>query len=261
MTTYVSEVLYLRSIDRSLGSASSYNIILPKTFSKIVSVSLISAEIPYSWGNLTASYAMNARFTQVAPTTVVADYSVPVGNYTITDIQAHLLAWLQASFPALAISAVNYSSITGRLSVVIGNGSGALSCSRGNEAVPRLCSVLGIDATSTTLSVNSDGVNALWLPNVANLHPQPCLLIKMQNIPGNISCSTGAQGIFRIQVNSPAGSILFVNNATNINNSVQFSSPIDSLTNLIVQLAHSDNTQVDLQGCEYTFSLKLTSMI
>ena len=83
----------------------------------------------------------------------------------------------------------------------------------------------------------------------------------MQNIPGIISCSTGAQGIFRIQVNSPAGSILFVNNATNINNSVNFSSPIDSLTNLIVQLAHSDNTQVDLQGCEYTFSLKLTSMI
>ena len=261
MTTYVSEVLYLRSIDRSLGTASSFNIILPKTFCKVVSVSLISAEIPFAWGNITASYAMNARFTQVAPTTIVADYSVPVGNYTITDLQSHLLAFLQASFPALSITAVNFSPITGKLSIIIGNNSGALSCSRGNESVPRLCSVLGIDATSTTLSVNADGINALWCPLVANLHPQPCLLMKMQNIPGNISCSTGAQGLFRIQVNSPAGSILFVNNATNINNSVNFMSPIDSLGNLIVQLAHSDNTQVDLQGCEYTFSLKITSMI
>ena len=261
MTTYVSEVLYLRSIDRSLGSASSYNLILPKTFSKVVSVSLISAEIPYSFGNVTPSFAVNARFTQVAPTTIVADYSAPVGNYSITDIQAHLLAFLQASFPALSITAVNYSSITGKLSIIIGNGSGALSCSRGNDPVPRLCSILGIDSTSTTLSVNSNGINALWLPYVANLHPQPCLLMKIQNIPGNISCSTGAQGIFRIQVNSPPGSIIMVNNASNINNSVQFSSPIDSLTNLIVQMAHSDNTQIDFQGCEYTFSLKITSMI
>ena len=251
----------LRSVDRTLGTPSSFSINLPKTYSNIVSMSLVSAEIPYSFPNISESYAFNVHFTQVAPTTITADYTVPAGQYTINDIQAHLLAFLQASFPVLAISAVNYSSITGLISIIIGNNSGALAVSKGNTVTPALCAVLGVDYTTTVNSVYANGVNALTFTNAANLQPQSSLMLKIQNLPTNISSTTGALGLFRVQVSSPPGSIIFINNANNVSNTVNFTTPVTVLNSMIVQVANADNTQTNFRGAEWTMSLKITCAV
>ena len=256
--SYTNEVLMVRSVDRKLGNASSFSVDLLKSYTNVAAVTLISAEIPYSFPNICTSYASNVTFTQSAPSALSVNYAVTPGQYTINDLTANLLAFLQASFPALSISAVNFSTITGGLTVIIGNNSGVLSVSKGSGATPSLCSVLGVDPTLTTSSVYANSVNSLTFSNAANLQPQSCLMIRILNMPSNVITTAGALGIFRVQVSSPPGSILFTNNATNINNSVQFASPIASISSLIVQVAGTDNTQIDFRGCEWVFSIKIT---
>ena len=50
--------LFVRSNDRSLGSSSAFKVALPQTFLSITSISLVSAELPYSCYNVDSPYCL-----------------------------------------------------------------------------------------------------------------------------------------------------------------------------------------------------------
>lgn len=250
-----NEVLYIRSSDRSLGTAGSFTVTLPKTYTGVTSIALVSAEIPYSFGNVTDALGVGVTFIQSVPTGFAADYVLPIGSYTIVDIQTHMLAWLQSTFPALSISAVNYNKIYGKLSVVFGTGTLAVTH---NALYPKIgaCAVLGVDTEVATVSASQ----LLSFPFVANLQPLSCIMMKLNNLPSNILTTGGGNGTFRIQLNSPPSSIIMVNNALGTNNTVTFVNPIPSLNTLSIQMVHGDNNNLNFRGCDWSASIKITSI-
>ena len=248
--TIGNEVLVIKSSDRTLGSSAGlYTIQLPKTYLNVTSIALVSAEIPYSFGNIVQSLTTSLSFTQASiPQTTV--YTLPVGTYTITDIQAHLKAWLLTNFATLGVTDVAFSSISGKLTILW---SANTDLSVFTTVSQGLGSVLGIAKGFVTT-----GTNTLTFPNVANLQPMSSLLMKINNLPTNVLTTDNQCGTFRIQLSSPPSSILMINNSANINNTIVFNTPILSINTLSIQMVHSDNTQVDFRGCDYSISLKIT---
>ena len=254
MTTQQA-VIVVRSEDRYLGtSGASFAVNLPTTFNNVSAISLQSVELPYTFPNIPLSYCSNVTFTETQPSQISASYSITEAYWDVNSLCSNLLSFLQTTFPDLSISAVNYNTLTGIISITIGNSSGVLSVSKGAATKPGLCYVLGVSPTSTTTS--SGGV--LTMPNAANLCVNNMLLFQISNLPFNVVSTNSGIGLFRIQLSSGANTVLFVDAASNVGNSVVFNSPITSLSALTITIVNADNTALNLRGGEWTFSIKIT---
>ena len=75
--------LFVRSADRTLGTSSAFRVQLPVAYRTVTSISLVSAELPYSMYNVVAPYLRGVMFTHNGLTYVPI---LPVGFYTIDDL-------------------------------------------------------------------------------------------------------------------------------------------------------------------------------
>ena len=245
MTTTSHDVVFIRSIDRGFGTAQSHTINLPSAYKNIYSFQLLSAEIPCTFYSIPSSYASGVSFTNGTTTTA---FSLTPGNYTIAQIQPILLAWLQSNFASAGVTAVNFSSITGLLSVAFTTGSlSVISTSAGNLGV-----VLGASGTTASAS------QVLTFPNVANVQPITSIFINVTNLVSNVFSTAGFNALFRVQVGVQPGGIICVNNSTNVYNTATLSTPLANLSQLSVQLVDQNNNAVSMNGGEWQWSLGIT---
>ena len=240
------DVVFIRSIDRGFGSAQSYTVNIPSAYKNVYSLQLLSAEVPMSFYTVSASYASGVTFTN--GTTATA-FSIAPGNYTVAQLHPLLLAWLQFNYASNGVTAVNYDSVSAKLSVVFTTGTLNVYAT----AVGKLGVVLGASSTST-----ASAAQVLTFPNVVNVYPITCVFINVTNLVSNVFSTGGFNAMFRIQCNVQAGGILFVNNGTNVYNTVNFATPLANLSQLAVQIVDQNNQALAMNGGEWQWSMGIS---
>ena len=246
MTNTLHDIVFVRSADRNFGTSSSFIVNLPVALKNISSIQLLSAEIPYSFYSIGSAYIAGVTFTNG---TTTAQFTLTAGFHTVDTIRTALLTWLQTTYASSGVTAVNYSSLTGKLSVAFTTGT--LSVITNNTGA--LGYILGVSGTST-VSVSQ----VLTFPNVVNVYPITSLFINVTNLTANVYSTSGFNSVFRVQVNVQPNGVIFLNNGTNVFNSVYLPSVLSSLSQLNLQIVDQNNNLVDFNGQELELSIGFT---
>ena len=237
--------LFVRSADRTLGTSSAFRVQLPVAYRTVTSISLVSAELPYSMYNVVAPYLRGVMFTHNGLTYVPI---LPVGFYTIDDLTGYLQGVLQSAFPSAGITSVGYSKTSGRLYIVYTSGL-----------------VFGVNSDETGLGTQPSGVETLasggvlLFPGVATLAPISTLFMRIAELPTLMTSTNGQTAFARLQLSGAPGSIVMSNVASSVTNVNAYATPIAALSTLTVSLYTQDGVAVSLNGCEWTFTLLLSS--
>ena len=237
--------LFVRSADRTLGTSSAFRVQLPVAYRTVTSISLVSAELPYSMYNVVAPYLRGVMFTHNGLTYVPI---LPVGFYTIDDLTGYLQGVLQSAFPSAGITSVGYSKTSGRLYIVYTSGL-----------------VFGVNSDETGLGTQPSGVETLasggvlLFPGVATLAPISTLFMRIAELPTLMTSTNGQTAFARLQLSGAPGSIVMSNVASSVTNVNAYATPIAALSTLTVSLYTQDGVPVSLNGCEWTFTLLLNS--
>ena len=242
--------LFVRSNDRTLGSSSAFKVALPQSFRGISSISLVSAELPYSCYNVDAPYGLGVS---VAYNSVVHALALSPGFYQIDDITAWLLGDLQSTYPAAGISAVTYSKTSGRISIVY---SGSATFAIQATSLGSLGRVIGTDPLGL-ITYGSGGV--LTLPSIATLAPITTIFLRIAELPSLMTSTNGQSAFARLQLAAAPGSVVMSNVGSGVVNTNNYSTPIASLSSLTVSLYTQDGVAVNLSGCEWSFTLLIMS--
>ena len=242
--------LFVRSNDRTLGTSAAFKVALPQSFRNITSISLVSAELPYSCYNIDSPYCLGVS---VAYNNVVHALALSPGFFQVDDVTAWLLGDLQSTYPAAGVSAVTYSKQTGRISIVY---SGSATFAIQATSLGSLGRVLGADPLGL-ITYGSGGI--LALPSIATLAPINTILMRIAELP-SLMCSTNGQSAFaRLQMAAAPGSVVMQNVGSGVVNTCNFSTPIASLSTLTISLYSQDGVAVDLHGVEFSFTLLIVS--
>ena len=250
MTSYSNKYLFIRSCDRTIGSSSAFNVKLPSPYRNVAGISLVSAEVPFSFFNVASLYTSGVQFGYAG-----AWYNMVLtaGQYNISDFQAAMLTGLKAHFPAASFTSVDYDTISAKLSIKY-TGGGAFSV--GATSIGKLGQLMGCDPTG---AVTTAANGTLVFPAVAGLFPYSSILMCIDNLPANVLSTSSLHCFARIQVNAPPSGMIMVCNGTNVVNSVAYKAPIASLDSLQISLKNNDGTQLDMNGQEWTATLLVTS--
>lgn len=248
--SYSNKYLFLRSNDRTIGSSSAFTVKLPTTYKNVAAISLVSAEIPFSFYNVASNYTSGVQFSYSGS---FYNMVLTAGQYTITDFQAALLAGLQSHFPTASVTSVDYNKVTAKLSISLSGGS---TLSVGATSSGQLGQLMGCDPTGALTSSVS---GLLSFPSVAQLFPYSSILMCVDNLPANVLSTSSLHCFARVQVNCAPGGIILIANGTNVVNSVAYASPILSLDSLAVNLKNNDGSALNLNGVDWTCTLMISS--
>ena len=284
MTTYNNDVVILRSVDRvgvlsdSSKASTNFKITLPKNYSQVVQLSLLSAEIPNSFYQCYNSNGFLDGLVFVGLNNSVATSSIfylPSGNYLIDDLCSLLLVFLQANFINSGIplvSTVDYDTTTNKIFWV----SSSRMCVYNNNS--QLAQIFGIDPTMTGLPftgglaitpnsytsvgstsvnhfvINTDGSYTNYFMYPANPYQRPLILLKINEIGPNVFSTSSIQGHFRIQVKqNNYNSLIMVDTATNVSNVIDLQPT--TFQSLSISLIALDGSIVDLNNNDWQFTL------
>ena len=250
MTSYSNKYLFIRSSDRALGSSSAFTVKLPMAYHNVAGISMVSAEVPFSFYNVSSLYTSGVQFGYAGSW---YNMVLTAGQYNMTSFQAAILTGLKAHFPAASFTSVDYDTISAKLSIKYAGG-GALSV--GSTSLGKIGQLMGCDPTGA-VTVAANGT--LNFPCVAGLFPYSSILMCIDNLPANVLSTSSLHCFARIQVNAPPSGMIMVCNGTNVVNSVSYKAPIASLDSLTISLKNNDGTQLDMNGQEWTCTLLVTS--
>ena len=242
--------LFVRSADRQLGSSSSFQVKLPAPYRSVTSCSLVSLEMPFAQYNLADVNLSGVRFTHAG---TVYDCVLPAGFYMIDDLRAALLSGLHANLPAASVTAVTYTTMTGKLSFTYTSGQAFSVQAYGAGGLGR---ILGTSPAGVS-TVAVDGV--LSMPALCTLFPGATVLMKINELPTQCVTTRGDSCFARLQLASAPGSMVMLNNASSTVNTAVYATPVSSLSTLTVSLWSVDGQPLDIQGAEMTFTLMITS--
>lgn len=275
------DVIILQSKDRSLAlgayPSSNFKIQLPVKYSKVLQIQLLGVELPFTFYNVANSYLTGITFVgPILGTATAENFTLASGNYSIDDLCDALFAFLQvftysnSGVTTPYVTSVDYdhnniihiNSKYALYSYNTGNGNLALIAGL-NPALTGLPASSSTPAsptmgtTNTNNVLNADSTYTHYLNVPANLNLCTEVLLKFGNIASNVYTSSNTQATFRIQVDSPYGSMIYVNTATNVGNVINTPNGL-ALSYLDVSLIDGDNNLINLNNAEWTFSIGIS---
>ena len=251
---YSDKYLFIRSTDRVTGATpNAFTVKLPTTYRNVAGISLVSAEIPFSFYNVAGAfcYGINWIWT-LGGTSVLYPMVIPAGYYAITDFQSVVLSTLKAQIPAATFMSCDYHPVSGKVSVTF-TGGGTLTA---QSTSGRLGQLIGCDPTG---AVTSAVGGTLTFPACAQLFPFSSLLMCVDNLPASVLSTSSLHCFARVQVNAAPGGVIMVCAGTNVGNTVSYKMPIASLDSLAISLKNNDGTILDLNGVDWTATLMISS--
>ena len=240
--------LFLRSVDRSLGSSSAFTVKLPQPYRSITSVTLVSVEMPMSHYNVADQNLLGVRFTHNGTT---YDAQLDAAFYQIADLQSALLLKLNANLPAAGVTAVTYTQSTGRLAIAYTSGLAFSAVNTGN-----LGRILGTQPNGTA-TMAAGGL--LAFPGVCQLFPTSTVLMRVAELPTQCIASNGQAAFARLQLSATPGSVLLLNAAGSTYNTAVYATPVSNLSSMMVSLWTVDGQPLNLNGCDWTSTFAITS--
>lgn len=238
--------LFVRSQDRSMGNSSAFTVQLPQTYRSITSISLISAELPFSFYNIDTPYLTGVRFVHNGTS---FDLTLNAGFYQIADLQAALLFALQAAIPSAGVAAVTYAMTTGLISIIYTSG---LAFSVVQTASGQLGRILGTDPLGTTQAALG---GVLTFPKISQLFPIFNVIMRVAELPSLMASTNNQQGFARLQLAATPQSVVLINNSTGTVNNNDYNTPIASLSSMTITLYTADGQPLDMHGVDWSFTL------
>ena len=243
--------VFVRSADRSFGASSaSFKVVLPTTFKNVTGVTLLAAELPYSAYNIDNIYTSGVTFTYNGTSLQLI---VPAGNYTVADLTSWLLSTLSSSLPAASVTAVTYSTVSGRITISY-SGSSSFSVQSNNTG--SLGRVLG---TSPLGLVAYGSAGTLVFPCVCNLAVSNTIFMIVGELPSQMISTNNQHATFRLQMSAAQGSVVMHNAASSVFNNITYSSPLNALSTLTVSLVSQDGQAIDLHAAEWCFTILISA--
>ena len=239
---YQKHFLVIDSIDRNRSSyptASTYTMPLPTVYRNIVSARLVSAEIPLSFYQFSASIG-NTSVT-INSTTV----TIPDGNYTGTTLASALGSVITA---VIASATVAFSASTQKITIT-STGSFTLTATASN-----LGRYLGFEA-----GVFSSAPNNITSQRVVITQPYKYILLDIEGLNNMDEC--GRDGIHsafsKIPVKGGSDGTIFLNENDCITNTSLARLPIGRLDRLQVKWRFHDGQLVDFNNVEHALTLEI----
>ena len=181
----------------------------------VTSITLMAAQIPHAWYNVSAQDASFVYTTGGTPTTII----LPVGSYTTVTL---------ATAVALALNTVaganvfTISASTLDYHLTFQNTSAAFSIAVASQ---KLATLLGMSTTVTSVSANLGGVHTVVSPNAMEMSPN-ILTISSPELGSGYHTGVGRRlpGLFQVSVNVNQGSVIEYNRDTAFQQTVHFNS-------------------------------------
>ena len=254
MASVSDKYLFIRSTDRVTGATpSAFTVKLPTTYHNVAGISLVSAEVPFSFYNVAGAFCTGIQWTwTLGGTSVTFSMTIPAGQYAITDFQSVVLSTLKSQLPAASFQTCDYHPVSGKISVSY-TGGGTLTA---QSMSGKLGQLMGCDPAGAATSAL---FGTLLFPACAQLFPYSSLLMCIDNLPASVLSTSSLHCFARIQVNAAPGGVIMVCNGTNVVNSVRYKMPIASLDSLAISLKNNDGTILDLNGVDWTATLMISS--
>jgi len=222
-----------RNIDKN-PEASSYKIVLPKTYHDVVASRLVTAELPVS-SILAFDPSRANTVLRIGSGVSFADVEIPAGTYTLENIAGVLESVIQAVFPGISVSA---STSTQKLTFT-----GGLSVDA--TEVSGLAYTLGFDAG--VVYASSGGI--LTSPRCVRLRPETCVYLDIEEL--NEIGSFGS--IAKVPLVDSGVLYKEADGSPNI-----AANPcIPRLRELRVRWRYRDGSLVNFNGAEHSFTLAL----
>lgn len=258
-----SQTLVIDSYDRIEGTSTAFRINLNQVKENIESIQLVSAVIPNTSYNV-YNYTINGilyqnnliPFREVATDAIA---TVPVGNYSITDLIAAVGVAMTAASPTLQVYTCTYDSLTFKLTVTTAGP---------NPFVFRFAATIGgTDYTNRNLSyvmgynnvaTSSSGLS-LISNNAVNLSGIPYYVIKNNNLQNNVFTTEATSGMFYIPNNVNGSNVAYYLCGTeNDGNIMRFNKgSYTTITQLNISLMDTYERIVDLNASDWQMCLKI----
>lgn len=250
----VRTTIHVDSRDRDFGTwptSSEFVVTLPETLKNVSSAVLVTAELPLMYyvfsaarGNTSLTLTVNA---------VTATVTIPDGNYTSAQMAAALKTVLDAAFSSLFT--VTFDPVTMKCTIATpGSTISVVATGVTKNTEWGLGYYLGFRGGVTTT-----GTNAVTGTFVANLNPENYLLLDIEELNGLASCAlynaggSGLRTFAKIPLNGASYQYNFYDKAVTY---VERRPQLNRLEKLRVSVRFHDGTLVDLNGCEWSFSIE-----
>lgn len=249
----VRTTIHVDSRDRDFAvhpTSSQFTVDLPETLKNVSSAVLVTAELPLSYYVFSAARG-NTSLT-VAVDSVSKTVTIGDGNYTPAQMATALKAALDAAFSktfTVAIDAVTMRTtigVTGTVSV------DATAAAKKTEW--GLGYYLGFAG-----GVVTTGTNAVTGTRVATLSPENYLLLDVEELNGLSQCAmynaggAGHKTFAKIPLNGTSYTYNFYDRLVTV---VEQRPQLTKLDRLRVAVRFHDGSLVDLNGCEWSFSIE-----
>ena len=215
--------------------ASSYRIVLPRTYYDVVATRLVTAELPVS-SILAFDPSRANTVLRIGSGGSFVDVEIPAGTYTLENIAGVLESAIQAVFPGISVSA---STSTQKLTFT------GSDVSVDATEVSGLAYTLGFDAGIVYAS--SGGI--LSSPRCVRLRPETCVYLDIEELN-----ETGSFGsIAKVPLITACPMYKEADGSPNI-----AANPcIPRLRELRVRWRYRDGSLVNFNGAEHSFTLAL----
>lgn len=266
----IRTTVHIDSRDRDFDkhpSSSQFTVDLPEALKNVSSAVLVGAELPLSYYVFSA--ARNNLFLRVVLDTVSRDVTVGEGNYTTTQMEAALKTALQAQFPGRTWT-VAMNPTTMRCAISVDSGAVYVDATHATSSTDwGLGYYLGFQGgvftygsgTSTTTRATAAAAATATVTGsrVANLNPENYLLLDIEELNGLSQAAmynSGGMGrlsFAKVPLNGDSYSFNFYDKTLTY---VEQRPQLTRLERMRVAVRFHDGTLVDLNGCEWSFSLE-----
>jgi hypothetical protein len=268
---FFQEYIVVDSRDRNhddYADPNNYRVDLERDINDVVSIQLVSAEVPKS------EYVINASNNKIYFQELNAQVSggtyltatIPVGNYTITELKTAIETQMDAVGTAnytvtinSSTNTINVSSDLGSVDLfnflfqgdneVHGNNNNPRSTYRDNSIGP----VIGFSRTDLSGASNYTGDLQY------NLDGEKYVMLHLRNIPMIDGISDGVQNAFhKITLNTSNSTKYYQEGDYQIVK--KLNSPIKRLNELEISFRNYNNDLYDFHGLEHSLTFKVTSI-
>lgn len=249
----VRTTIHVDSRDRDFAvhpTSSQFTVDLPETLKNVSSAVLVTAELPLSYyvfsaarGNTSLAVVVDGQ----ALTVTIAD-----GNYTPAQMAAALKAALDTAFSKTFTVAINPSTMKTTIGVTGTVSVDATAAAKKTEW--GLGYYLGFAG-----GVVTTGANAVTGTYVANLNPENYLLLDIEDLNGLSQCAmynaggAGHKTFAKIPLNGTSYTYNFYDKLVTV---VEQRPQLTKLDRLRVAVRFHDGSLVNLNGCEWSFSIE-----
>lgn len=253
----VRTTIHVDSRDRNFvthPSSTNFVVDLPENVRNVRSAVLVTAELPLMYHVFSASRGNTSLVASLDGTTRTV--TIPDGTYTATTMAAALKQALDTAFAAIFTVTISPTSLK---CTIAAPGAVGVDCRGASKPTEwGLGYYLGFDAVLLA------GTDAVTSPRVANLNPENYVLLDIQELNNMSQCAmydaggAGRKIFAKIPLTGNSYSYNFYDKVVTF---VEQRPQLTRVDKLHVSLRFHDGSQVDLNGCEWSFSIEFSGTL